>query len=469
MGRADARARRALADAEPAVYWTSRTEPPAPAEPLPRSSKADLAVVGGGLTGLWAAVLAKLRDPGREVVLLEKYRIGGGGSARSGGFLSESLTHGLAHGAWLWPEEIGTLVALGRRNLAAVEEFVAAEGIDAGLRMCGKTSVATEPHQVGELSDELSLYREHGFEAVFQGAGGVRADIASPTYRAGLRLPGAGGLVDPARLTWGLARSASRLGVAVHEDTPVRALRDRGGAVDVVTPHGTVRAAGAVVATNAFPPPLRGIRRHVLPVWDHVLVTEPLADEQWRSVGWRDGQGVTDSHNNFHYYRPTPDGRILWGGSEAHYYFGGRTGARQARRPGPYEALAAGFFDTFPQLEGIAFTHRWGGPIDSTARFTPVFGTRCSGRVAYAVGYTGLGLAASRFGAGVALDLLRGEETELTRPAMVRQKPVRFPPEPLRWPLVQYTRRALAKADARGGRRGRWLRHLDRRGIGLGS
>ncbi|WP_232292645.1 NAD(P)/FAD-dependent oxidoreductase [Saccharopolyspora erythraea] len=197
MGRADARARRALADAEPAVYWTSRTEPPAPAEPLPRSSKADLAVVGGGLTGLWAAVLAKLRDPGREVVLLEKYRIGGGGSARSGGFLSESLTHGLAHGAWLWPEEIGTLVALGRRNLAAVEEFVAAEGIDAGLRMCGKTSVATEPHQVGELSDELSLYREHGFEAVFQGAGGVRADIASPTYRAGLRLPGAGAWSTP--------------------------------------------------------------------------------------------------------------------------------------------------------------------------------------------------------------------------------------------------------------------------------
>ena len=456
---------RALSCAEPAVYWSSPVSEPR--EPLRGTDSADLVVVGGGLTGLWTAITAKQRRPGADVLVLEKERVAFGGSGRGGGFLSESLTHGLAHGAHLWPDEIGALAALGTANLGEIAEFVREHGIDADLRMCGKTAVATEPHQVGELRDEQELYEEHGMRAVFQGAGGVRADVSSPTYRAGLRLPDAGGLVDPARLTSGLAAAAERLGVRIHEGTPVRALRNRRGAVRVKTRHGAVRAAGAVVATNAFPSPLRRIRRYVLPIWDYLLVTEPLTDAQWASVGWRDGQGITDSHNRFHYYRPTPDGRILWGGYDSVYYFGGRTSSALAYRHAPHEQLAANFFRAFPQLEELRFTHRWGGPIDSTTRFTPVFGT--VGRVAYAVGYTGLGLAASRFGAQVALDLLWGEDTERTRLRFVRERPMRFPPEPLRWPLVQYTRRALARADNDGGRRGRWLSYLDRRGIGLGS
>ncbi len=167
------------------------------------------------------------------------------------------------------------------------------------------------------------------------------------------------------------------------------------------------------------------------------------------------------------YKRQTPDGRILWGGYDAVYYFGGRTDPALARNDAAHHGLARNFFRTFPQLEGLRFAYRWGGPIDSTTRFTPVFG--CDRAIAYAVGYTGLGVAASRFGAQTALDLLWGEDTERTRLRMVRDKPMPFPPEPLRWPLVQFTRRALAHADANQGRRGRWLCYLDGRGIGLGS
>ncbi|MER7083797.1 NAD(P)/FAD-dependent oxidoreductase, partial [Saccharopolyspora kobensis] len=221
----------ALADAEIAVLWTDRADRPPPREPLTGADRADLVVVGGGFTGLWAAILAKQRRPELDVLLLEAHRLGHGGSGRNGGFLSESLTHGLAHGALHWPAELDRLVALGRENLLAIEKFVQDQGIDADLRLCGKTAVATEPHEVAELSEEAELYREHGMTARFLGAGGVRADVNSPTYRAGVRLPEAGGLVDPARLTWGLADAAQRLGVRIHEMTPVRGLRERGGQV----------------------------------------------------------------------------------------------------------------------------------------------------------------------------------------------------------------------------------------------
>jgi glycine/D-amino acid oxidase-like deaminating enzyme len=456
-----------LADAEIAVHWTESADRPPPRDPLTGTDRADLAVIGGGFTGLWAAVLAKQRRPELDVLLLEAHRLGHGGSGRNGGFVSESLTHGLAHGALRWPAEIDRLTRLGRENLAAIEKFVLDEGIEADLRLCGKTSVATEPHEVGELSDEAELYREHGMAARFMGAGGVRADVNSPTYRAGLRLPDAGGLVDPARLVWGLAAVARRLGVRIHEGSPVRGLRRSATGVRLRTPQGTMRAGGVVLGTNAFPAPLRSIRRYVLPIWDYVLVTEPLSAEQWSSLGWRDRQGITDSANRFHYYRPTPDGRILWGGYDAVYYFGGRTDPALAGHDAAHRQLARNFFRTFPQLEGLRFTHRWGGPIDSTTGFTPIFG--CDRGVAYAVGYTGLGVASSRFGALTALDLLWGEDTERTRLRMVREKPMPFPPEPLRWPLVQFTRRALAHADENGGRRGRWLRYLDRHSVGLGS
>jgi glycine/D-amino acid oxidase-like deaminating enzyme len=239
-----------------------------------------------------------------------------------------------------------------------------------------------------------------------------------------------------------------------------------------------VRARRVLLATNAYKPLVRSIRRYVVPVYDYVLVTEPLSDEQRRAVGWQRGQGVADSGNRFHYYRLTPPGggpgdaeggRILWGGYEAIYHF--RNGMRpELEDHAPtFELLAGNFAATFPQLEGIRFTHRWAGAIDTCSRFCVTFGQALGGRVAYAVGYTGLGVVASRFGAQVALDLLHGRDSELTRLQMVRSRPIPFPPEPLRYAAIQVTRSGLARADERGGRRGPWLRLLDRVGAGFNS
>lgn len=448
------------------VWWEGRSSGPV-SDPAGGVTRADLVVVGAGLTGLWAAIHAAEEQPGRVVVLLEASHVGAGASGRNGGFVSASLTHGLAHGEATWPEELPQLLRLGHDNLREIDEILAKEGVDAELRLCGKTLVATRPHEVEALRSMDALHAKYGEQSTYLSADDVRADIDSPTYLAGLWTP-AGGLVDPVLLTTGLRDLALRRGVVLHEQSPVHRLRREGGYVVCQTPHGSVHADQVLLATNGFPPLLRRIRSFVLPVWDHVLATEPLTAEQVDRIGWARNQGVTDAGNQFHYYRRTADDRIVWGGYDAIYYFGNGTAAGREQRDRSHGLLARQFYETFPQLSDVRFSHRWAGIIDTTSRFTPMFGTALGGQVGYAVGYTGLGVAMSRFGARVALDLMAGRTTERTTLSMVRQRPVPFPPEPLRWAAVQTARAALARED-RSGRRGALLRTMDRFGVGFNS
>jgi glycine/D-amino acid oxidase-like deaminating enzyme len=463
----DALVEASLTDARTRPVWWDLHEVSAASEPHVGATTADLVVVGGGLTGLWAAIHALDADPGRRVVLLEASHVAAGASGRNGGFVSESLTHGISHGLATWPDELPELLRLGRENVREIADFVAAEGIDADLRLCGKTAMATRPHEVEALRAAHELNLRYDEPSIYLNAEEARADVDSPTYLAGVRTTG-GGLVDPAALVLGLRDAALRRGVVLHEETPVLDLRRDRGQVVCRTPRGTVRTGQVLLATNAFPPLLRRLRAWVLPVWDHVLATEPLTGDQLASIGWADNQGLTDAGNQFHYYRRTPDDRILWGGYDAVYYFGNRTDASLAQREASHRLLARQFFETFPQLAGLRMSHRWAGIIDTTSRFTPAFGTALGGRLAYAVGYTGLGVASSRFGARVALDLLAGAETERTAVRMVRRRPVPFPPEPARYAAVQTARAALAREDA-SGRRGLLLRAMDRFGVGFNS
>jgi glycine/D-amino acid oxidase-like deaminating enzyme len=463
---------RALADARPAVFWLDDPERP---EPLPRlagSTTADLAVVGGGYTGLWTALRAKERDPAADVVLLDAGRCGDQASGRNGGFASASLTHGFGNGRRRWPREQATLDRLGADNLRGIAETVRRHGIDCAWEETGELAVATAPHQVAELADLAGEMRGAGHDVRLLDAAQVRAEVDSPTYLGGLWDPSGTALVEPARLAWGLRRAVLDAGVRVHEGTSVSELGEQARGVGVRTPHGRLLARRVVLATNAFPPLLRRLRLMTVPVYDYVLVTEPLSPARKAAVGWSHRQGVGDAANQFHYYRLTRDDRILWGGYDAVYHYGSRIdpALEQSRT---HARLAEHFLQTFPQLEGLRFTHRWAGVIDTSTRFTAFFGTAYGGRVAYALGYTGLGVAASRFGADVALDLLRradtGLETERTRLAMTRRRPLPFPPEPMRWAGVQLTRWSLARADAAGGRRNLWLRGLDRAGLGFDS
>jgi glycine/D-amino acid oxidase-like deaminating enzyme len=206
-----------------------------------------------------------------------------------------------------------------------------------------------------------------------------------------------------------------------------------------------------------------------VPVYDYALMTEPLTAAQLAALGWRQRQGIGDGGNQFHYYRLSADDRILWGGYDAVYYRGGRVTAAHEQREATFATLARHFAVTFPQLDGIRFSHKWGGVIDLCSRFSGFFGTAHGGRLAYAAGYTGLGVGASRFGAEVMLDLLGGRRTQRTALTMVRRKPVPFPPEPVRFGVIQLTRWSIARADRHDGRRNLWLRALDRIGLGFDS
>jgi glycine/D-amino acid oxidase-like deaminating enzyme len=426
-------------------------------------------VVGGGLTGLWAALLAREQDPPREVVLLEGERIAFGATGRNGGFMDASLTHGIENGVSRWPDEMPQLERLGRENFEAIKETMQRQGIDAGFEETGELAFATAPYQAEWITEIVETARRYGWHAEAWSAERAQGEVRSPTYHGAAYIPDGRAVVDPARLAWGLAEAARAAGVHLFERSPVTGLERTDAGVVARTEGGAVRARRAVLATSAFPPLVRAIRRYVVPVYDYVLVTEPLDPERRNALGWERRQGLTDLGNQFHYYRLTSDDRLLFGGYDAVYNFRNGMGPHLDEREATFELLATHLFETFPQLEGIRFTHRWGGAIDTCSRFSVMFGRALGGRAVYAVGYTGLGVAASRFGAMVALDLAEGRDTERTRLKMVRSKPVPFPPEPLRWMGITLTRRALAKADRREGRRGPWLRALDRLGMGFDS
>jgi glycine/D-amino acid oxidase-like deaminating enzyme len=454
-----------LRDSRLAPFWLDGVD--VPRWPAFRGSETfDLVVVGGGYTGLWTALLAKQRDPGTRVALLEANELGWAASGRNGGFCEASLTHGESNGARRWPQELEQLDRLGMQNLDEIEAAITTGGWDCDFERTGTLSVAVEEHQVAGLREAAD-----GDTEVFLDESAVRAQLDSPTYRAGLWSTRSTAVLHPGKLVAALARACADAGVELFEHSPVRGLDSRSdrGRVVVQTRDGSATASRVALATNAFPSLLARYRLHTVPVYDYVLMTEPLSADQLASIGWSNRQGVADLGNQFHYYRLSADDRILWGGYDAIYHYGGRIRASYDDRPETFATLARHFHTTFPQLAGVRFSHRWGGVIDTSTRFTAFFGRARQGRVSYAAGFTGLGVAATRFAANVMLDHLGGLETERTSLRMVSSVPPPFPPEPAAFLGVQATRRALDSADHDHGRRNLLLKTLDAAGLGFDS
>ena len=437
------------------VFWLDGLGRPTHPELIDQHA-ADLVIVGAGYTGLWTAIRAKERDPGRRVVVVEAGQVGWAASGRNGGFCEASLTHGEENGRSRWPDEYDQLEQLGRANLAAIAATVDRYGMNVELERTGTLSVATEEHQIAWLA---------GDRDVLDGPA-TRSLVDSPTFLAGSWDRQDTALVHPGKLALELARVATDLGVQIFERSRVEVVED--GPV-VRTARGEVHADQIVLATNVFPSLLRRNRLQTVPVYDYVLVTEPLSTEQKAAIGWQGRQGVADLANHFHYYRLTADDRILFGGYDAVYHFGGKVRPAYEDRPETYARLASHLLTTFPQLEGIRISHRWAGAIDTCSRFCAFFGTARQGRVAYAAGFTGLGVGASRFAADVMLDLLGGVPTERTELAMVRERPLPFPPEPLASLGIRLTDWSMHRADHRQGRRNLLLKTLDALGMGFDS
>jgi glycine/D-amino acid oxidase-like deaminating enzyme len=461
----------AIADADPYPYWYEDVDEPDSNQTLVRTVSCDLCIVGGGYTGLWTAIIAKERDPSRDVILIDAHEVGSAASGRNGGFMESSLTHGVANAQARFPDEVDVLEELGLKNLNDIETAITRYGIDCDYERTGVIDVATSfhsPSYIDELRDDYQQLRNLGQKVELLDGPAMRDQVNSPTYTGGLWRKDRAAIVDPARLVWGLKAAAESLGVAIYEDTKATSVEKDGVGVIVHTPLGAVRAGKVALATNASKPLLKRLGHYIAPVYDYCMVTEPLNAAQLADIGWRNRQGLSDIPNQFHYYRLTEDNRILWGGYDAIYFWRGKVNAELESRPETWAKLSKHFFNTFPQLEGVKFTHAWGGAIDTCSRFCVFWGRAMGGRVAYAVGYTGLGVASTRFGAEVMLDLLDGKRSTATMTKFVQEKPLPFPPEPFRFAGIQATRWSLNRED-RTGKRNLWLRSLDRMGLGFDS
>lgn len=459
---------KAIADVKLSPFWLDNPAKPVPTQPLTTRIQTDLAIIGGGFTGLWTALQAKQGDPNRDVVLLEAGEVAIGASGRNGGFCAASLTHSFQNGRNRWERELAKLIQLGRKNLDGIEAALKEFNIECDFIRSGEINIANEEYQIEELRQEAGESAGYGLQIQFLEQSEIRKRINSPSFLAAIHDPSVA-MVNPATLAWGLRRACLSLGVRLYEGTQVTALEERRDRIVLKTPHGEVDARKVALATNAFPPLLKRLSFYVVPVYDYVLMTEPLSKSQRESIGWHGREGLSDNGNQFHYSQMTADGRILWGGYDAIYYRNNKIAPHLENRPASFGLLAEHFFQTFPTLTGLHFTHAWGGVIDTCSRYTAFWGRAYGGKVAYAVGYTGLGVGASRFGARVMLDLLDYKKTECTDLGMVKSMPFPFPPEPFRSPIVNFTRWSLDQADRNGGRRNLWLKTLDALGLGFNS
>lgn len=445
-------------------FWVDDAPAPAVEGTLRGTIVCDLAIVGAGYTGLWTALLAKERHPDWRVVVVEGKTAGWAASGRNGGFVEASLTHGESNGRTRFPDEYDAVDKAGLDNLDEIENTVTQRGWECDFWRVGSLAVATEEHQVPWLRESADGDRE-----IFLTRDDIQARVNSPTYLAATFSPRDTAMVHPGKLTRELVASCLAAGVDIFDHSPVTTLTAESSRVTLRTSRAEVQASRVALATNAFPALLKRFRLHTVPVYDYVLMSEPLTTDQLASIGWEGREGIADLANQFHYYRMTADNRILFGGYDAIYHYGGKMRTRYEQRPESYRRLASHFFTTFPQLEGLRFSHRWAGAIDTCSRFSAFFATAHSGRVAYTAGFTGLGVAATRFAGNVMLDQLTGLDTWRTQLKMVRTLPTPFPPEPFTYPAVQATRFALDRADHRAGKRGLFLTVLDRLGLGFDS
>lgn len=458
----------ALRDTKRAVYWLDNPDRPGARPKLAEQITADLLVVGGGYTGLWSALQAKERNPEAKVVLLEAGWVGDEASGRNGGFCEASLVHGESNGENHLPEENARLTELGKENL---KEFVGAikrYDIDCDLIQDGGLNVATEPHQDQWLREEAN-----GEDVLYLDLEETSKMIRSTAFISGSWSKDDTVLVHPAKLVWGLLKACEELGVKVYEQSRVLSLAEQGQLMAANTDSGQVLASKVVLGTNVFQPLLKRNALMTVPVYDYALVTEPLTAAQREAIGWETLTGLADLNSRFHYSRPiideNGDFRILYGGYDAPYFFGGKVDRKHYNSESSYARLAAHFFSTFPDLKDLKFSHAWGGAIDTCSRFFAFFDLAYNGKVASAAGFTGLGVGATHFAAKVMLDLLEGHKTELTELKMVKKKPLPFPPEPAAWLGVKMMTAAMARADRREGKRGLFLRTMDAIGMGFDS
>ncbi len=416
-------------------YWLDEASVPESAPRLEGDRDADVVVIGGGFTGLWAAWHVRQLEPGARVILLEADEYcGRGPSGRNGGFCNV-MWFSLPNMRQRWGDAAALDVAhSAERAVREIGEFCAAEGVDAWFRSGGYLQVSAAPAQDGIWTEALAACRELGASDAVQPLSPeqVAARCASPAFRAGAYYPTSATL-QPARLALGLRERLLGRGVELYESTPVTALRDAPDGVEARTPGGTVRAGAAIVAVGGAAKARRGPLRNRLTITSsHIVLTEPVPDVL-EEIGWTGGECITDCRTMLHYFRTTPDGRIVFGLGGGQISMGARLRGRVEVDRAVVELAAERLRAYFPGIEGRRITHAWGGPIDVSPTHLPVVVPLPGGSAFAAAGYTGNGVGPSHLVARTLASLALDHRDEYSRLPIVDPSPQRVPPEPLHW------------------------------------
>jgi glycine/D-amino acid oxidase-like deaminating enzyme len=409
-------------------WWLDEAGRQAPTPKLEGDAAADVCIVGGGYTGLWAALALKERDPSLQVVLVESETCGAGPSGRNGGFL---------HGYWaaladllplLGREGALQLAQAGERIVPAVRAFCESRAEDVWLRESGMLMVSASPSQDGAVDSAVAAAAEVGAgeQALPLDAQGVAERIRSPVFRRGVYFAD-GATVQPARLVHALRRAALDAGVALYEQTPALHV----GAGKVATPHGTVRAAEIVVAVNAAATGWRPVARHVTNFGSYVVLTEPVP-ELLEEIGWTGGEAVLDARMFLHYFRTTADGRVLMGSGSGPIGFRGRVDERFSTDDATAARAEHGLRRLLPGLAAARIERAWGGPIDVSADHLPFFGTVKGKRIHYGLGYSGHGVGPTWLGGQILASLVLQRDDEWTALPLASRRVASLPPEPLK-------------------------------------
>ncbi|MHB8531972.1 MAG: NAD(P)/FAD-dependent oxidoreductase [Solirubrobacteraceae bacterium] len=426
-------------------WWRSLGGPPAPRAPLAGPVETDVAIAGAGFTGLWTAYYLKRADPSLRIVVLEAQIAGFGASGRNGGWVS---------GFFSGPPRLyerarpGGHAALQREMFATVveiERVLAEERIAADFVRAGHLGVAIGAAQLTRMRRTLAAAREQGL------AEADLRELSEPQLRERVQVRGALGgsfsphvaRVHPAKLLAGLAAAVERLGVVIHESTPVIEI----GPHRAVTARGTVSARWVVRATEGYTRSLRGERRTLAPVNSSMIITEPLPDAVWEQIGWRGCELIGDEAHVYVYLQRTADGRIAIGGRGVPYRYGSRTGGRGETAARTVAGLRAKLTAMFPASAGVALEHAWSGVLGVTRDWGIVVQADQRNGLASAGGYAGEGVAASNLAARILRDSILARETALTALPWVGRTTRRWEPEPLRWCGIRGVYALYRRAD----------------------
>ena len=416
--------------------------------PLPESTEADVCIVGAGLTGLWTAYYLRRADPTLRIVVLEAAHVGFGASGRNGGWLSGELAGSRA----TYAKAAGgrdPVVRLQRTMFSSVDEVIdvlAREGIDADVKKGGSLYVARNAAQLERLRAELAYEREWGFSDDYRWleraeleqrvrVAGVLAAIATPHCAR----------LHPAKLVRGIGDLVERMGVQIHEATPVTRIEPR----SAHTVFGTVSARHVLRCTEGFTASLAGHKRTWLPMNSSMIVTAPLPAAAWEQIGWDGAETIADSAHVYFYAQRTADDRIAIGGRGVPYLFGSRTDERGRTQQKTATALRAITTSLFPATSGVEIEHAWCGVLGVPRDWCTTVGLDPATGLGWAGGYVGSGLTTTNLAGRTLADLVRGEASDLTRLPWVNRKPRRWEPEPLRYLGVHALYALYRAADER--------------------